>query len=56
MTGRELLRMFANMRGIPKAEIEQTVNEAVKNLNLEAHADKLCGGYSGGYSTASILR
>ena len=48
MTGRELLRMFANMRGIPETEIEVTVNETLRNLNLEENADKLCGSYSGG--------
>ncbi|XP_063678644.1 phospholipid-transporting ATPase ABCA3-like isoform X4 [Bolinopsis microptera] len=48
MTGRELLSMFANCRGIPRQEIEQTVNEAIKNLNLDEYADKLCGSYSGG--------
>ena len=40
--------MFANCRGIPRQEIEQTVNEAIKNLNLDEYADKLCGSYSGG--------
>lgn len=48
MTGRELLTMFANCRGIPSNEIAQTVDEAIRNLNLEVHADKLCGSYSGG--------
>ena len=46
MTGRELLRMFANMRGIPKADIEQTVKEAITNLNLDVHADKLVNSSS----------
>ena len=41
--------MFANCRGIPSNEIAQTVDEAIRNLNLEVHADKLCGSYSGGY-------
>ena len=40
--------MFARLRGIPTAQIEDTVAEAITNLNLEKHADKLCGGYSGG--------
>ena len=48
MTGRELLTMFANLRGIPSHAIANTVNEAVTNLNLEEYADKLCGTYSGG--------
>ncbi|KAL5263173.1 hypothetical protein ACHWQZ_G008548 [Mnemiopsis leidyi] len=48
MTGRELLTMFANCRGIPREEVDQTVNEAIRNLNLGKWADKLCGSYSGG--------
>ena len=48
MTGRELLTMFADFRGIPSSETAATVNEAIRNLNLSQHADKLCGSYSGG--------
>ena len=48
MTGRELLTMFARMRGIPEQHIPDTVAEAITNLNLDVHADKLCGSYSGG--------
>lgn len=40
--------MFANCRGIPREEVDQTVNEAIRNLNLGKWADKLCGSYSGG--------
>ena len=41
MTGRELLTMFARMRGIPEQYIPDTVSEAITNLNLDVHADKL---------------
>ena len=40
--------MFANLRGVPKSAIDQTVNEVIKMFNLEDHADKECRSYSGG--------
>ena len=42
--------MFANLRGVPKSAIDQTVNEVIKMFNLEDHADKECRSYSGGKS------
>ncbi|KAL5259612.1 hypothetical protein ACHWQZ_G009905 [Mnemiopsis leidyi] len=48
LTGRELLEMFANLRGVPKPAIDQTVDEVIKMFNLEDHADKECRSYSGG--------
>ena len=40
--------MFANLRGVPKPAIDQTVDEVIKMFNLEDHADKECRSYSGG--------
>ncbi|XP_047137876.1 phospholipid-transporting ATPase ABCA3 isoform X1 [Hydra vulgaris] len=48
MTGREMLRMFARLRGVPSNNLEEVVNAAIEQLNLSAWADKMCGDYSGG--------
>jgi len=59
LTGREMLRMFARLRGIPSYMIEEVVKSVVDQLNLANWADKLCGTYSGGnkrkLSTAMAL-
>ena len=48
MTARELLTMFARLRGIPEALIKDAVEAEVTRLDLVKHASKLCGKYSGG--------
>uniref|UniRef100_A0A7S1DA40 ABC transporter domain-containing protein n=1 Tax=Cyclophora tenuis TaxID=216820 RepID=A0A7S1DA40_CYCTE len=48
MTGRETLRMFGRLRGIPKHRLETTVNELLDRLTLTPHADKVAESYSGG--------
>eukprot|EP00043_Microstomoeca_roanoka_P008399 m.80908 g.80908 ORF g.80908 m.80908 type:complete len:1735 (+) comp14227_c0_seq1:159-5363(+) len=48
MTGRELLTMYARLRGVPEAAIPSLVNDLIRELMLEKHADKNCGTYSGG--------
>ena len=48
MTGRETLRMYARLRGIPEKRIEAMINDVTKDLLLEDHIDRLVGGYSGG--------
>ncbi|CAI8007469.1 ATP-binding cassette sub-family A member 3 [Geodia barretti] len=48
MTGRELLTMFARLRGIPESLISQAVEAEVARLDLSKHASKQCGKYSGG--------
>jgi len=48
LTGRELLAMFANLRGVPYQFIDESVEEIVRMFNLEDHADKECRSYSGG--------
>ena len=45
MTGRELLTMFARLRGIPEHHIPRVVASTIKRLDIEKHADKLCGKY-----------
>ncbi|EGD73013.1 ATP-binding cassette [Salpingoeca rosetta] len=48
MTGRELLVMYARLRGVPEQGIPSLVNDLIHELMLEKHADKPCGTYSGG--------
>ena len=48
MTGRETLRMYARLRGIPEKRIDSMIDEVAKDLLLEDHVDRLVGGYSGG--------
>lgn len=48
MTGREMLCMFAQLRGISGNMVDDVVNNAIDQLNLKGWADKLCGTYSGG--------
>lgn len=45
MTGREMLRMFGRLRGIPGHKLEEMVDDAIKQLNLGKWADKMCGDY-----------
>ncbi|XP_071785236.1 phospholipid-transporting ATPase ABCA3-like isoform X1 [Asterias amurensis] len=48
LTGRELLMLFARLRGIPRHNIQAVVKSTITHLNLDKWADKLCGTYSGG--------
>ena len=48
MTGREILNMFARLRGIPNNQIRGIVSGLIERLTLTPHADKLTHGYSGG--------
>jgi ABC-type multidrug transport system ATPase subunit len=48
MTGRETLRMFGRLRGIPLVRLEATVNTLLDRLTLTPHADKVSESYSGG--------
>ncbi|XP_070574890.1 phospholipid-transporting ATPase ABCA3-like isoform X2 [Ptychodera flava] len=48
LTGRELLRMYARLRGIPSHMIEAVVESCIRHIYLGNWADKICGNYSGG--------
>uniref|UniRef100_A0A8C6WDT6 ATP-binding cassette, sub-family A member 17 n=1 Tax=Nannospalax galili TaxID=1026970 RepID=A0A8C6WDT6_NANGA len=48
MTGRELLAMYARIRGIPECHISTCVNQILEDLSLCTYADKLVKTYSGG--------
>ena len=48
MSGRETLRMFGRLRGIPEHRLETTVVSLLERLTLTPHADKVAESYSGG--------
>ncbi|KAL8611831.1 hypothetical protein ACOMHN_041293 [Nucella lapillus] len=48
MTGKETLRMYARLRGVPADHIETVVDHLIDIMMLQPHADKLAGHYSGG--------
>ncbi|XP_072225725.1 phospholipid-transporting ATPase ABCA3 [Leuresthes tenuis] len=48
MTGRETLCMYARLRGIPEKYVSACVENVLRSLLLEPHADKLIRSYSGG--------
>ena len=45
MTGRELLTMFARLRGVPEKQIKEVVEIEITRLDLKKYADKKCGNY-----------
>lgn len=45
LTGRELLTMFARLRGIPEGQIKEVVETEINRLDFSKHADKRCGRY-----------
>lgn len=48
LTGRELLTMFARIRGVPAEHVPDLVTYYLKMLDLTPKADSLCKTYSGG--------
>ncbi|GMH90340.1 hypothetical protein TrVE_jg12263 [Triparma verrucosa] len=48
MTGEEMLDFFVKIRGVTDASRAQYVQNCINNANLQAHAKKRCGKYSGG--------
>jgi ABC-type multidrug transport system ATPase subunit len=40
MTGRETLRMFANLRGVPERSVEAVVEDLTDKLLLRDHIEK----------------
>jgi sodium transport system ATP-binding protein len=48
LSPRELLRYFADLQGIPGAEREDRVEDAVERFGIEPFADRLCGRLSTG--------
>ncbi|XP_023369627.1 ATP-binding cassette sub-family A member 17-like [Otolemur garnettii] len=48
MTGREMLIMYARIRGIPERHISACVDQILEDLVMDIYADKLIKTYSGG--------
>uniref|UniRef100_A0A8C2X0L4 ATP binding cassette subfamily A member 3 n=1 Tax=Cyclopterus lumpus TaxID=8103 RepID=A0A8C2X0L4_CYCLU len=48
MTGRETLSMYSRLRGIPEKYVSGCVENVLRSLLLEPHAEKLVRSYSGG--------
>ncbi|CAG7824302.1 unnamed protein product [Allacma fusca] len=48
LTGRETIRMFANLRGIKGENVNKIVDSLAQNLLFAQHIDKKVGDYSGG--------
>jgi ABC-2 type transport system ATP-binding protein len=48
LTAAENLRLFAKLYGVPRREIGPRVSDALKFVGLEAAADRVVRGYSGG--------
>eukprot|EP00937_MAST-01D_sp_MAST-1D-sp2_P000712 g712.t1 len=48
MSGRETIRMFALLKGVPKSEVGQVVEKYVNVVGLQKFASRPAGSYSGG--------
>uniref|UniRef100_T1JTR1 ABC transporter domain-containing protein n=1 Tax=Tetranychus urticae TaxID=32264 RepID=T1JTR1_TETUR len=48
LTGREMLYLFARLRGLEEKCIPVVVNQLISDVDLQFHADKVTGCYSGG--------
>ena len=56
MTGRELLTMFARLRGIPEHLISEAVEAEVVRLDLKKHVSKQCGKYRSDMHAFSVTQ
>ena len=48
LTGREVLTMYAEVKGVPPARVAPVVNALLEKMTLTRHADKCTKTYSGG--------
>ncbi len=48
LTGREMLRLFGRLRGLPKEIVEEEIEHWLRVFGIEEYADRQCGSYSGG--------
>ncbi len=46
--GREVLRMYGRLRGVPSQYLEPMVDNLLQRLGLGQYADRVCDSYSGG--------
>ena len=45
LTGRELLTMFARLRGVHEKQIKKVVDIEIARVDLKKYANKQCGSY-----------
>ncbi|XP_062605265.1 phospholipid-transporting ATPase ABCA3-like [Saccostrea cucullata] len=48
LTGREILTLYARLRGVREKDIRRVINGLLDAVTLTEYADKMCGTYSGG--------
>lgn len=48
LTGREMLNLFARLRGMRPADISKEVDRLIEEVGIQEYADRKCGTYSGG--------
>jgi len=48
LTGREMLSLFAHIRGVPASQRKDEINKWLDFVGLQQYADRKCGSYSGG--------
>jgi len=48
LSGKEMLELFAYLRGVPSSEVNKEVEKWLHKLGLEKSANVPCGQYSGG--------
>ena len=48
LTGRENIKLFGDLHGMPKALIKERSNHLIENIGLEEAADRKTNSYSGG--------
>jgi len=48
LTGREMLQVFAGIKGIPEDQVDAVVESLIARMGLTQHADNATKGYSGG--------
>lgn len=46
--GREVLRLYGRLRGVPAEQLEGMVDNLLQRLGLGQYADRVCDSYSGG--------
>ena len=48
LTGREMLRLFGRLRGLPAEVAEAEIEHWIDIFGIREYADRQCGSYSGG--------
>ena len=48
LTGREMLLVFAGVKGVPEDKCKAVTESLIQRVGLSSHADNATKGYSGG--------